>query len=658
MQRVYEFGAFRVDAVRRLLLRDGVPVPLKPKAVETLLVLLENRGRVVTKDELLRALWPDTFVEEGNLTQHISQVRKALGETPQERHYIVTVPGQGYRFVAEVIESPDAGAEAIRAEADFPGEPPGVTEGETAQGAEPAPQQAPPREVTTSDPPTGPLSDLRRRGGVRRVLVITGVLIAVAGALLYQRGGGRPGQAVSEKPLKLLAVLPFTPLDAESDNAQLELGMADALITRLSNVARLTVRPTSAVLKFQGAEREDPVACGRALGVEAVLDGKIQKSGDRVRVTVQLVRVADGASLWADTFDAGFGDIFSVQDAISVRAARALTLELTGTEMDLLAKRRTTSPAAYEAYLKGRYLWGKRTPEGIRKAKEFFEASIRLDPGYAPAYAGLADCFIIPNTGEMRPAESYERAEAFARRALELDETMAEAHASLAFTMWRRHWDWEGAEREFRRAVELNPRYATARQWYGLMLGSMGRFEEALKELRQAQESDPLSLSIGIDSAAVMLYARRPDHAIEQSGKVLEIDENFIGAHVTLALAYAYKGRSGEAAAEAHKLSEIPGSGTIGPAVLVYLYASAGESTKARAILNRREDLRLGGGVAGPLAAAYWSLGERDKAFAVLEEGLENREWWLSALKVHPIYDELRADPRYHSLLRRTGLAD
>jgi DNA-binding winged helix-turn-helix (wHTH) protein/TolB-like protein/tetratricopeptide (TPR) repeat protein len=656
MQSFYEFGAFRVDAVRRQLLRDGVPVPLKPKALETLMVLLQNRGRVVTKEELLSALWPDTFVEEGNLTQHVSLVRKALGETPQERRYIVTVPGQGYRFVAEVRESSGGAEDAPVADTGHSRESTHEPEPEDPYRRELAPPQAPPPAAATPLPAASAVPAARRGGHMLWLLVISLVLAAAAGALLYLRGGGRPARPGSEKPLRLLAVLPFKPLDAESDNAQLELGMADALITRLGNVRRLTVRPTSAVLKFQGGH-DDPVAHGRALGVDAVVDGKIQKSGERLRVTVHLMRVADGASLWADTFDSSFGDIFSVQDAIAVRVARALTLELTGTEEGLMVKRHRTSPEAYEAYLKGRYLWGRRNPESVRKAKEFFETAAAIDPGYAPAYAGLADCFILPSTLGLQPVRSYEHARTFALKALEIDQAIAEAHASLAFAVWRRDWDWERAEQEFRRAVELNPRYATAHQWYGLMLSSMGRFDEGLKELEQAREIDPLSPAIGTDLAAALLYARRPDQAIEQLGRVLELDENFIGAHNVLALAYASKGRLGEAEAEARKVSEIAESGAMGPAILAYVYASAMEGQKSRAILQQLRESRAGG-VTGVQAAAYWGLGERDKAFAVLEEGFENREWWLSTLKVHPIFDELRADPRYRSLLRRTGLHD
>jgi DNA-binding winged helix-turn-helix (wHTH) protein/TolB-like protein/tetratricopeptide (TPR) repeat protein len=656
MRHIYEFGAFRVDESRRLLLREGVPVPLKPKAVETLLVLLRNRGRVVAKEELLAALWPDTFVEEGNLTQHISQVRKALGETPQERRYIVTVPGQGYRFIADATVLSGAGAEVTPADAGSPGAPDGSTEPEALRAPEAAPPQAPPRAASPLLQPTAAVADVRPRGGRRSVLLISAVLVAAAGVLLYQRGEGLPGRGGPGQQLKLLAVLPFKPLDAESSNAQLELGMADALITRLGNVGRLTVRPTSAVLRFQGSGREDPVECGRALGVEAVVDGKIQKAGERLRVTVQLMRVADGASLWADTFDGEFGDIFSVQDEISVRVARALTLELTGAELDLLVKRQTTSPAAYEAYLKGRYLWGKRNPEDVGKAAEFFRRAVETDPGFASAYVGLADCFILPVTPKTSPRDSYERAKVFALKALDIDEGLADAHASLAFVLWRRDWDWAGAEKEFRRAIELNPRYATARQWYGLMLGSMGRFDEAVRELTRAQESDPLSLAVGVDLGAVLIYARRPDRAAEQLGKVLELDKNFISAHTNLAFAYASAGRFDEAAGEARKLMEISGGGVVGHGILAYVYAASGERERAAAVLNEIGE-RWRSGVTGVVAAAYWSLGERDKAFALLEEGFEHREWWLSTLKVHPIFDGLRADPRYLSLLRRTGLA-
>ena len=427
---VYEFGPFRMDTADRLLMRGGAAVPLRPKVVDTLILLIEGRGRVLRKEELMRALWPDTFVEESNLTQNIYTLRKVLGQDSKESlRYIETIPKRGYRFLAAVKELRD---------------------------------------------------DSRRPSG-----------------------SAPEGPAIDS-----LAVLPFKPLLAGERDELLELGIADALITTLGNSCGIPVRPISAVRAY-GDPAQDPVSAGRQLGVAAVLDGSIQRSGDQLRVSARLMRCSDGATLWAGRYTETMMDIFRLQDAIAEHIAAALEWKLDSGQLARLTKRYTESVDAYHAYLNGRYNWSKANQEGLWKAIDFFQRAIAADGNYALAYVGLADAYAsLDWYGMLSTRESNPHVLAAAEKALAIDGDLAEAHAALAVAKQNR-WDWAGAEAAYRRALELSPTRAETHQHYGTYLSFMGRCDEGLAHLKRAHQLDPVSLAISAQ-IALSLILRAP----------------------------------------------------------------------------------------------------------------------------------------------------
>src|SRR6266567_903163 len=380
---IYAFGPFEVDTSKRLLMREGQPIPLMPKTFDTLIVLMENSDRVLDKDELIERLWPDTVVEENNLTQNISALRKALGESPNERRYIVTVPGRGYRFAASVRELSDEATNL-------------VMQGRTRSTLVMADEHKQ-EELAEAEGRSTARNSFSRSGrwGFGLALVVCGFVVALA-AGFYLWHSSKPRQPGTGAAVRSLAVLPFKSLGPESGDEYLGIGMADALITRLSNLRQVTVRPTSSVLKF-GGQGQDPAEAGRELKVESVLEGSVRRSGDRIRVTVQLVSALDGSPLWADKFDEKFTDIFTVEDSISGRVTEALALRLTGEERGRLTKRYTEDTAAYQLYLKGHYYSTKRTEDGVKKSIEYFEQAIEKDPKFSLAYAGLADSYNLPS---------------------------------------------------------------------------------------------------------------------------------------------------------------------------------------------------------------------------------------------------------------------
>ena len=570
----YEFGTFRVDPGKRLLLREGQPVPLTAKAFDTLLALVENRGRVLEKDELMRLVWPDTIVEESNLSQNVFTLRKVLGEQPHEHLYIATVPRRGYQFVAEVRQTPATSAT--------------------------------------------PVSHAARS----------------------------------------LAVLPFISLGPKDTDEYLGLGMADALITRLGNIRRMIVRPTSAVRAYMG-RTPDPVAAGRSLGVDMVLEGSIQRAGERIRVTVQLVSVEAGAPVWGERFDERLPDIFAVQDSISLRLAAALVSTLTAEEKVRIERRYTDDHDAHDAYLKGRHHWNTRTEEGLKKAVRHFEEAIARDPRYALAHAGLADCCTLLGSagyGALPPKEALARARAAALKALEIDPELAEAHASLALVKFRLDWDWAEAETEFRRAIQLNPGYASAHHFYGLYLSAMGRASEAIASLQLAQELDPLSLIIGAALGRAFHFARQSERAREQYAKTLEMDAGFAEAHMNLGLVYAQRSMFAEAADELQRAMAIAGR-PVTQAILGYIYGLSGERKRAERTLDELDGLAREGSVpALYLVYPHIGLGQTERAFELLEKAYAERSGLLVYLKVEPIFDPLRSDARFEDLLRRMGL--
>ena len=639
----YEFGPFRLDTLKRRLLRDEQVIPLTPKAFEILSVLLQSGGNLVEKDQLMRQVWPDTFVEEGNLSVHIFALRKALGENGEGQSYIETLPKLGYRFVGSVQEIAPNDAELVVERHRLSRV---VVEEEVESGSDrviPAePLTLAPKDQTTH------AAFWRRRS----ILIIIGLAIGAAFFGYWWRSSQLKPPASSAE-VRSLAVLPFKTLGAEAGDQYLGVSLADALITQFGRTQQIIVRPTSTVLKYAENER-DPLLVGKTLDVEAVLDGNVQRAGERIRVTVRLLRVSDGVSLWAEKFDERLTDIFALQDSISLRVAQALKVG----DGERLKKRYTEDPEAYQAYLKGRYFWHKRTDEETRKALAYFREAIDKDPLYALAYSGLAEAYTTSSYySGVLPRDAFPKAKAAAERALEIDSTLPEALSTLAYVRFIYDWDFEGSDRDFKRALELNPNYATARFWHGECLIYRGRFEEGIAEIKRAQELDPLSPVFGANLGWAYHMARQYDRAIEQIQKVLEMDGDFPMAYFYLGMAYEQKGMFEKSIAAYKRSTELTG-GYPGRLGLGHAYAMSGRPQEAEKILDELEQQVRAGKRVRPTSFAiiYAALNDRDKAFEWLEKAYEERYEGVLYLKYQPYYDNLRSDPRYLDLLRRIGL--
>lgn len=567
----FRFGPFRLVTTERALLREGELVPLTPKVFDLLHEIVQHHGRVVAREEIMRTVWPDSFVEEGNLSVSIFMLRKALASGHAGPKYIETIPKRGYRFAGKVRE-------------------------------------------------------------------------------FWEEGS-------SDSTVRSMAVLPFKSLGSDELGEYIGQGMADALITKLSAMRRLIVRPTSAVLKYTSFD-SDPVAAGRGLKVGAVLEGSVQRLGERIRVTVQLVGVRSGAPLWAEKFDERFTDIFTVEDSISARVADALLFNLLIDEKRSLHKRHTENREAYQYYLQGRFHWNKRTGQGLRKSIECFRAAIERDPHYALAYAGLADSFaILAAYGALPPAEFAPGAKMAAQRALELDESLAEAHTSLAYVKFAYDWDWKGAEREFQRAMRLNPNYTTAYNWYSIYLMAKGRKEESLSTIRRAQEIDPISMPINAMAAWLLYFARDYDRAIKQCQEILDLEPNYMTAHYFLGCACLHMGAFEKATREFRRCDEL--SGVLPPslAMIAHTAVKSGHRKKALAVLADLKE-RSAHGYVSPylIASVCGAVGQHSEAFEWLKKACEIRDTWLFNAQVDPILDSVRTDPRYKNLLRHLRL--
>ena len=658
-QQIYEFDDFRLDVSNRQLLHDGKPVALPAKAFDMLAVLIENGGRLVGKDELFSRVWPDQIVEESNLAVQVSAIRKVLGEKKDNPRYLVTVPGHGYRFTGNVLRL-DEEEEVVVERHSISGL---VIEGNHAQAG--AVESALIKNFAAQNvgAPTarGEVEIIRRPRAVGwRTLVFAGlVMIAISAGVFFMLKQWRSSdKTTSSARIRSIAVLPFKPLVASERDESLEMGMADTLITRLSRIGQLTVRPTSAVRQYTKLEDEAAKA-GRELMVDAVLDGSIQRSGDRVRVAVRLVRVEQGQTLWTEQFDEKFLNIIDLQDAISRKVVGALAVKLGGEERARLGKHDTDSSEAYELYLKGRYFWDKFTPDDHQKATEYFNQAIAKDPGYAVAYVGLADTYGASATnGWLRPNEAYPKAKLTVQKALSLDDTLAEAHATLGALFMFYDLDWLSAEREYRRAIELNPDYETTYEVYSYLLCALGRPDEGVEQARRGLEANPLSGPMANDLALAYYQAHRYDEAIKQYQKALEMEPTRADDLLGLGMVYEQMGMYEEAINEYQKAIKSSGRTTPNLAQLGHAYAMSGKTNEAIRIAGELEESSKQS-FRGSYDAAilYTGLRDRDQAFKQLNKAFEERSGWIIYLKVEPQFDSLRADPRYKTLLQRMNLS-
>jgi DNA-binding SARP family transcriptional activator len=457
-----------------------------------------------------------------------------------------------------------------------------------------------------------------------------------------------------------LAILPLANTSADPEAEYLSDGITESIISNLSQLARLRVMARSTVFRYKGRET-DPQEVGRELGARAVLTGRVLRLGERLVIRAELVDASDGAQLWGGQYDRDFSDVLAVQEEIARRISESLRLKLTGEEQAQLAKRHTDNTEAYHAYLRGRYCWNKRTEEGLRKSIEYFRQAIEMEPTYALAYAGLADAYTVLGSfgiSALAPREAFPRAKEAAARALEIDETLAEAHASLAFCLESYDWDWAAARREFARAIELKPDCTTAHHWYGLeYLTSVGRLDEAFAEIKRAHELEPLSLSINTDYGFLPYLMRQYDRAIDEYRKALELDQNFVYTHWKLGLAYEQKAMYEEAIAEFQKAVALSGGSPQAVVLLGHAYAVSGRRKEALKVLDELRELSEQRYVSSyRVAAIHLGLGETERAFEWLERAVEEHDAWLVWLKVDPVLDALRPDPRFADLLRRVGL--
>ena len=642
----YRFDRFEVDVRTGELRRDGIRLKLQDKPFQLLIALLERPGDLLTNEELQRRLWPaETFVDFAlGLKVAVKKLRKALGDHAGAPRYVENLPRRGYRFIATVepvnhtvtrLTTGGNGAQAqeVAQPTDYnPERNAGVGEAQDHSTGTPA------------------------RSRQWRVIAIAVVLIAAVTTVVVERI--RPTQPAAAQPGSL-AVLPFTVIGNGGQSEYLGLGMADALIVRLGRLKRFAVRPTSAVRGFS-ASKPDPVAAGRRLGVESILDGHIQLFADQVRVTVQLVRVADGFALWTEQFDEKFTDVFGFQDSIAARVASALSQPLSEDQIHSMTRRSTVNADAYEAFLKGRFFWNKRTEDGYIRAIEHFQRAIQLEPNFAPAYAGLADAYALLGSMANKTiprSQAMPAAREAATRALQLDDSLAEAHTSLAFVHMHYDWNWPAAEREYRRALDLNPTYATAHQWYGFYLVAQGRREDAIASVERAHDLEPLSLIISTDLAELLVFNGEYERAVRQCRKTLEMDPNFALAYRILGHAYSRLGRHHEAIEEMERAREFAGSTMWALPDLAYIYAVAGKQSKSRALLE--EALKLADerqNTNWNLAAIYASIGDTDRAFQLLEKALAARDGSLIVMKVEPYFQPFASDPRYQKIAATVGL--
>ncbi|HWM29076.1 MAG TPA: winged helix-turn-helix domain-containing protein [Woeseiaceae bacterium] len=628
--RGYAFGDYRLDVARQSLYCRSADswTPLTPRVFDTLLYLVEHPNNLLDKERMLAGIWPDVVVEENNLDQNISRLRHALGDRRGNQRYIVTVRGRGYRFVAPVRK---------------------IAASDPADGDEVSPTG---KAAEAGDLPGDPRTVGRRvpLWGTAALAAIA-VAIAIAAMFMLLRGSDQV-QTTTTRQTPTLAVLPFRPLAGTDRNESLELGMAETLIMRL-NSPRLAVSPLSSVRRYADPG-QDAVIAGRALDVDAVLEGHLQRDGDRLRVSARLMNVDDGRQLWADRYDESFTDIFSVQDTIATKVWAALTPDLIG-EVPPALRRYTEDAEAYELYVSGRFYRQRGNEAGLRQALELFQRAVDRDPDFALAYVGLADTYAILGVfGIVAPHDTFPEARQAVDKALELAPQLGEAYASLGHIKVQYEHDWAGAEQAYKRAIELNPNYAPARQMFGLYLSLSGRFDDGLEQMRNAQALEPSSPLSGAMVGMLLNYQRRYDEAIDQLIETVEMDPALPTARTYLAVSYLRRGEYELALDHLRQSSSLtPGSA----AYLGQIYALSGRRKEAEAELERLiAESRHRYVPAFDIATIYAALGKTDETFAWLERAFDERSQLIGWVPWDPVFDGIRSDPRYPDVVRRLNI--
>lgn len=625
-------------------------MPLTPKVYEVLQLLVQNSGHMLAKEELLKAIWPDSFVEEGNLTRNISTLRAALGENPDNHQFIETVPKRGYRFIAEVREFQDESAELLVAESTRAHS---VVEeaGVSSQGAieilhQPASHLA---ELPHSLSPEYIPGEIKsHKGSVALAFATLVIAIAAAVYFFYFAKGG--------EAIDSIAVMPLVNVSADADTEYLSDGISESIINRLSELSNLKVIALSSTKQYKGPQI-DPQAVGRALNVRAVLTGKLVRRGDDLTISLELVDLRDNRHLWGGQYNRKLADIPAVQTEIAQQISEGLRLKLSGEDKKQLFKRRTENSAGYEAYLHGRFSLQNGTEAGQKTAIQYFDQAIEKDSAFAPAYVGLARVYWESrNYSYLTQRDARQKGESVLRKAIEIDDTLAEAHAVLA-AFRQVDDDWPAAEKEFGRAMELNPRAWGVRGLYSRYLVAIGRNEEAVAEARRALETDPLSPSAVGGIAWISLQARQYDQAIEFFRKAIQMQPTDPRFHNNLARALVQKGMYEEAIAEFQKGIALDNSAPGRSAHLAYTFAVLGKKSEARRILDELTERAKQSGVApGNFAIIHTGLGEKDQAFAWLEKTFKDRSG-PPYTQIDPVLDGLRSDPRFADLAKRKGLA-
>ena len=637
--RSVRFGVFEVDLRNGELKKKGTRIRLQGQPFLLLVTLLKQRGEVVTREELRRTLWPeDTFVDfDHSLGSAANKLREALGDSATNPRFIETLPRRGYRFIA-------------------PFEPIGEIEG-TPAVSEPPDQQRP----TSGDlPMVGDAASADRTAEVPARRSLPSSWRILAGAVFLMSAGFVVFALLrSRQPalVRSLAVLPLENLSGDPSQEYFSDGMTDELISELGQIAELRVISRTSVMTYKGARKPLP-QIARELNVDAVVEGTVLRSGNSVRITAQLILASNDEHLWARSYEVGLRDIFSVQKQVARSIAEQVRIKLNPIEQTQLGRLKAVNAEAHEAYLKGRYFWNKRTADGLKKAIDYFNQAIEKDPIYAQAYSGLADSYALMGDweyGVLAPMEAFPKAKAAASRALALDNTLGEAHTSLAFVMDLFDWDWKNAEKEYKQAVDLGPNYATAHQWYGWHLIVLGRNDEAIAEMRRAENLDPLSLIISADMADILLVARRYDESIQQSRRTMELDPGFAVTHYQLGQAFVQKQMYHEGIAELQRAIDLSGGNETFTSTLAYAYARSGRKNEALKILKDLKNRSVNGfSNAAEIALIYVGLDDIDQSMIWLEKSY--RERFNPSILMRPCFDPLRSDPRFQNLMGRIGL--